>query len=80
MSNEKKKSKLSLKGYGKPTPAKYRKIGDALLSVSTMITGFAIYEDVTWLAFTALLLGSGGKFLSNLYADEDGNGIADLNE
>ena len=75
-----KKTKLSFGGYGKPTPTKYRKLGDALLSVSTMITGFAIYEELRWLAFTALLLGSCGKFLTNFFADEDGNGIADIDE
>lgn len=64
----------------KPTPTKYRKLGDALLSVSTMITGFAIYEDYKWLAFIALLCGSVGKFLTNFFADADGDGIADINQ
>jgi hypothetical protein len=75
-----KKLKSLLSSYNKPTPAKFRKLGDALLSVSTMITGFAIYEDYKWIAFIALLTGSVGKFLTNFYADKDGNGIADINE
>ena len=74
------KTKLSLGGYGKVTPVKYQKLGDALLSVSTMITGFAIYEDYKWLAFAALLIGSAGKFLTNFFADSDGDGIADIDE
>lgn len=75
-----KKTKLGLSSYGKATPTKYRKLGDALLSVSTMITGFAIYEDYKWLAFTALMIGSAGKFLTNFFADEDGDGIADIEQ
>jgi hypothetical protein len=73
-------AKLGLGSYNKPTPTKFRKLGDALLSVSTMITGFAIYDDIKWLAFAALLLGSAGKFLTNFYADEDGDGIADVEQ
>ena len=80
MANEVKKTKLSFGGYAKATPTRYRKLGDALLSVSTMITGFAIYEEVKWLAFAALLLGSAGKFLTNFFADEDGDGIADVDQ
>lgn len=68
---QEKTAKLSAGGYYKATPEKYRKLGDALLSVSTMITGFAIYEDYKWLAFAALLLGSAGKFLTNFFSEED---------
>jgi hypothetical protein len=66
-----KKAKMNMDGYFKPTPEKYRKLGDALLSVSTMITGFAIYEEYKWLAFGALLIGSVGKFLTNFFNEED---------
>ena len=76
----KEKIKLSLKGYAKVTPVKYQKLGDALLSVSTMITGFAIYEDYKWLAFVALLIGSAGKFLTNFFADTDGDGVIDIEQ
>lgn len=75
-----KKAKLGLSSYAKPTPAKYRKLGDALLSVSTAITGFAIYEEMKWLAMVALILGSAGKFLTNFFADEDGDGIVDAEQ
>jgi hypothetical protein len=56
--------------YNKPTPAKWRKLGDALLGVSTTITGFAIYEEVKWIAITALALGVIGKFLTNFFSEE----------
>lgn len=53
--------------YYRPTPIKWRKIGDALLAASTTITTFAIYEEVEWLAYIALTTGVVGKFLTNLF-------------
>jgi hypothetical protein len=53
--------------YYRPTPLKWRKIGDTLLAVSTTITTFAIAEDVQWLAYVALFIGVVGKFLTNLF-------------
>lgn len=55
--------------YYAPTPAKWRKLGDALLGVSTTITGYAIYEEVKWIALTALAIGVVGKFLSNFFSE-----------
>ena len=54
--------------YYAPTPVKWRKLGDALLGVSTTITGFAIYEEIKWIAITALVLGVIGKFLTNFFS------------
>jgi hypothetical protein len=56
--------------YYKPTPIKWRKLGDALLGVSTTITGFAIYEEAKWAAITALVLGVVGKFLTNFFGED----------
>jgi len=53
--------------YYRPTPLKWRKIGDTLLAVSTTITIFAIAENVEWLAYVALFIGVVGKFLTNLF-------------
>jgi hypothetical protein len=58
------------KDYYSPTPKKWRKLGDALLGVSTTITGFAIMENHKWIAFTALALGVIGKFLTNFFGEE----------
>lgn len=58
------------KNYYGPTPVKWRKLGDALLGASSTITGFAIYEDVKWIAYTALAIGVLGKFLSNFFGEE----------
>ena len=56
--------------YYSPTPTKFRKLGDALLGVSTTITGFAIYQDVKWVALTALIIGVIGKFLTNFFSED----------
>ncbi len=57
------------KKYYSPTPKKWRKLGDALLAVSTAITGYAMYEDIKWVALTALITGVVGKFLTNFFTD-----------
>lgn len=59
------------KNYAQPTPKKWRKLGDALLSVGTTITGFAIYEDEKWVAIVALIVTVFGKFLTNFFTDEN---------
>jgi hypothetical protein len=56
--------------YYSPTPKKWRKLGDALLGVSTTITGFAIYENEKWIALIALALGVIGKFLTNFFGED----------
>jgi hypothetical protein len=56
--------------YWHPTPKKWRKLGDALLASSTAITGFALYENVKWVALTALITGVVGKFLTNFFAED----------
>ena len=60
-----------LKNYYKPTPSKWRKLGDALLAVSVAITGFAMYENVQWVALTSLITGIIGKFLTNFFKEDD---------
>ena len=58
-----------LKNYYKPTPIRWRQLGDALLAVSTTITGFAMYENVQWVALTSLITGVIGKFLTNFFTE-----------
>lgn len=61
--------KVGIKHYGKPTPKKMRRLGDALLSVSTAITSAGIAADNKTLAIIALLAGVVGKFLTNMSTD-----------
>ena len=56
--------------YYKPTPNKWRKLGDTLLGVSTTITGYSLYVDLKWVAGVALALGVLGKFLTNFFTDD----------
>lgn len=57
--------------YSQPTSKKMKKLGDALLAVSTTITTYAIIDDwAKWTQISALLLGVVGKFLSNFFEDE----------
>jgi len=55
--------------YYKPTPAKWRKLGDSLLAVNTFIVGYGVFGDINWLAYSALGLGVIGKFLTNLFSE-----------
>jgi hypothetical protein len=59
--------KKLLKNYWAPTPKKWCKLGDALLTVSTTITGFSIAMDHKTLAYTALICGILGKVITNLF-------------
>lgn len=61
---------LKRKHYYQPTPIKWRKLGDALLGVSTTITSYAIYEKWTWVAIAALIMGTAGKFLTNFFTED----------
>ena len=61
-----------MKNYYKPTPKKWRKLGDALLAVSTMITTYAIADEWSkWASLSALLLGVVGKFLTNFFGTDE---------
>ena len=57
--------------YTSATPKKWRKIGDALLSVSTLLTTYAIADD--WskiMSITIILTGVAGKFLTNFFSED----------
>ena len=62
-----------LKNYWAPTPKKWKKIGDALLATSTVITvgGMLQFENlkeiftieqIRWLTIAPIILGVIGKF------------------
>lgn len=58
-----------LNNYYSPTPKKWRQLGDALLGVSTTITGFSLYNEMKEVALAALIIGVIGKFLTNFFVD-----------
>jgi hypothetical protein len=68
-----KKYKLRLKNYFAPTPKLFRMIGDTLLSVGSLITGYQILYDQKILALISLTLTILGKFISNLASLDETN-------
>lgn len=60
-----------IRNYYSPTPAKWRKIGDTLLAVSSTVTGYSVYNQMKSIAITALCLGVVGKFLSNFFTENE---------
>jgi hypothetical protein len=63
--------KISIKNYYQPTPKKLRKIGDALLGSSQFLTGYAVIMEEKWLAFTCIAIGTIGKFMTNIFVEEE---------
>lgn len=63
-----------MKKYYAPTPTRWRKAGDALLSAGATLSAYAVIEEIKWLALTALFVGVVGKFLTNLFTDENTKG------
>ena len=71
-----------MKKYWSPTPKRWRKIGDALLATSTVITVGGLFqfenlkeiftiEQIRWLTMTPMILGVIGKFLTNFFKDPE---------
>ena len=61
--------KAGLKQYYEPTPSHLRKLGDALLAISTFVTASAISDNNHTIAYIALAVGAIGKFLSNFFSE-----------
>jgi hypothetical protein len=60
------KYKFKLKSYFAPTPKLFRMIGDTLLSVGSLLTGYQILCNEKTLALISLTLTILGKFMTNL--------------
>lgn len=65
-----------LENYKAPTPVKWRKIGDAILlistSLSTMIMGLPVSEhQQLWLIFGVNCTGVLGKVITNFFKEEE---------
>lgn len=57
--------------YASPTPNKWRKIGDALLSVSTLLSTYSIADE--WgkgITIAMMVTGVFGKFLTNFFSED----------
>ena len=54
--------------YKKPTPEKFRKLGDALMAVSLAAAPLTAMLDHEFIAIGILCVGILGKFLSTFFA------------
>lgn len=72
---------MKLSDYYKPTPKRFRVLGDTILVTSTFITGIVLVEFdklkevysiemLRCMIGSAMVLGVAGKFLSNFFADD----------
>lgn len=61
---------LKLKDYFKPTPKRFRILGDSLASASVFVSGYAIINDMKIVAICVLASGWVGKFLTNFFVEE----------
>lgn len=59
-----------LKKYYEPTPKSARKIGDALLALSTFLSTYAIADEWgKYISIAIILTGALGKFLTNFFSE-----------
>jgi hypothetical protein len=61
-----------VKFYASPTPKKWRKLGDALLMVSTTLSTYSVVEE--WgksVTIAIMITGVVGKFLSNFFSEDE---------
>lgn len=65
------KIKFGLKNYLKPTPEVMRRLGNALLSVSTSVTVGGAIAEYKWVTITAAVAGLVGKFLTEFFTEEE---------
>jgi hypothetical protein len=62
---------MNFKSYFKPTPKRFRVLGDSLASASVFISSYAILNDHQTFGVVILVSGWVGKFLTNFFADEE---------
>lgn len=55
--------------YHLPTPAKWRKLGDALLVAGGSVSVLGTAYGIGWLAIGGQLFGIAAKFLTNLFSE-----------
>jgi hypothetical protein len=74
-----------MKNYWKPTPKKWRKLGDSLLAVATVIAIGGIWQfdslkdlfttnELKIMIISSIVLGVIGKFLTNFFKEDDSPG------
>lgn len=62
-------TKFNWKGYWEPTPLMFRKIGDSLLGIFSIVSVSSVITERKELAIASLIIGILGKILSNFFTD-----------
>jgi hypothetical protein len=63
--------RFGLKYYWHPTPKKIRLFGDSLAAASVFVSTMTILDGHKELAIAVFVSGWVGKFLSNMFADDN---------
>jgi hypothetical protein len=73
--------KLDTKSYYRPTPTKWRKLGDSILILGTTLTAtFAGMEvDKGWIIAAAIVTAV-GKMVTNFFSEDEGAMITETTE
>jgi len=61
---------MSIKDLNKPTPSKWKKIGNVLLLVSGMLSAISLSLKHEYISIALVVCGAIGKFLTELTTDE----------
>lgn len=67
MEKRTKRLRFGLNEYRRPTPIKWRRVGDGLLLASTLVSTTNIESPV--LATASIIIGTVGKFLTNFFSE-----------
>lgn len=59
-----------LKRLQAPTPTLWKQIGNALLSISTLITGYTAYMDEPAIAIISMVCGILGKVITSFFVED----------
>ena len=62
---------MKLKNYYKPTPKKWRRIGDALLAVSLYAQTQEVFSGNSKVMNAIAIAGLLGKFITNFFAEDE---------
>jgi len=54
-----------------PTPRVWRQLGNALLGISTLVSGYSMYSDHPTVALISVICGVIGKFLSEFFVENN---------
>ena len=63
--------KFGIKHYWSPTPKSIRKIADSLSAGALAVSSYAFMTDYKVVAYIVLASAFVGKFVSNLFSDEE---------